>query len=64
LDDKTQSILITKRIRDLNKNCKIITRMFLDEVAEVLMEQSFNTEVISSSKFTLETMKRERLLSV
>ncbi|MBD3216190.1 MAG: hypothetical protein GF311_26490 [Candidatus Lokiarchaeota archaeon] len=64
MDDTTQSILITKRIRDLNKNCKIITRMFLDEVAEVLMEQPFNTEVISSSKFTLETMKREILLSV
>ncbi|TXT65911.1 MAG: hypothetical protein BAJALOKI3v1_60050 [Promethearchaeota archaeon] len=59
LNDTTQSILITKPILDLNKDCKIITRMFLDEVADVLMNKPFNTRMINSSKLKLEIMKRE-----
>ena len=50
------SFLITKRIRDLNRNCKIISRFFLDSVAEILEKPPFRSEVISSSKRTLEIM--------
>ena len=51
-----ESILITKRIRDLNRGCKIISRFFLDSVAEILEKPPFRAEVISSSKGTLEVM--------
>ncbi|TXT55061.1 MAG: hypothetical protein BAJALOKI1v1_2080005 [Promethearchaeota archaeon] len=64
LPDTAKSILITKRIRDLNRNCKIIARLFHEEIAEVIMDPPFNAEVISSSKFTLEIMKKNRLLNV
>jgi Trk K+ transport system NAD-binding subunit len=50
------SFLITKRIRDLNRSCKIISRFFLDSVAEILEKPPFRSEVISSSKHTLEIM--------
>ena len=54
--DVKSSILITKRIRDLNRNCKIISRFFLDSVAEILEKPPFRSEVVSSSKKTLEIM--------
>ncbi len=62
LQNTADSILITKRIRDLNKNCKVISRFFLDEVAQVMTEPPFNAKVISSSKFTLEIMKKRGFL--
>jgi Trk K+ transport system NAD-binding subunit len=64
LPNTANSILITKRIRDLNKNCKVISRFFLDEVAEVMTEEPFNAKVISSSKFTVERMKKNGLLEL
>jgi Trk K+ transport system NAD-binding subunit len=64
LHNTADSILINKRIRDLNKNCKVISRFFLDEVAQVMTEEPFNAQVISSSKFTLERMKRKGLLDL
>ncbi len=64
LPDAAKSILITKRIRDLNQNCKIISRFFLENVAEVMMEPPFNAEVISSSKFTIEFLKKKGILNI
>jgi Trk K+ transport system NAD-binding subunit len=64
LQNTADSILITKRIRDLNKNCKVISRFFLEEVAEVMTEDPFNAEIISSSKYTLERMKKDGLLDL
>ena len=60
--DATNSVLITKYIRDLNRNCKIINRFFLDSVAEILEKEPFNSEVISSSKATLSTLIDKGLL--
>ncbi len=56
IPDVKDSFLITKRIRDLNSSCKIISRFFLDSVAEILEKPPFRSEVISSSKHTLEIM--------
>ena len=56
ITDVKESILITKRIRDLNRGCKIISRFFLESVAEILEKSPFRAEVISSSKDTLEIM--------
>ena len=54
--DVKNSILITKRIRDLNRGCKIISRFFFEEIANILEKSPFRSEVISSSKRTLEIM--------
>jgi Trk K+ transport system NAD-binding subunit len=58
------SFLITKRIRDLNRSCKIISRFFLDSVAEILEKPPFRSEVISSSKDTLEIMIQKGMFDV
>ncbi|TFG21976.1 MAG: hypothetical protein EU532_14760 [Promethearchaeota archaeon] len=50
------SILITKQIRDLNQRCKIISRFFLDSIAEILENPPFRAEVISSSERTIDVM--------
>jgi len=56
ISEVKDSFLITKRIRDLNRSCKIISRFFLDSVAEILEKPPFRSEVISSSKGTLDIM--------
>jgi hypothetical protein len=43
------ALIVTKRARDCNKNCQIITRCFQDEFAEII-ESLGASEVISSSK--------------
>lgn len=43
------ALLVTKRAREYNKNCSIITRCFQDEFAEIV-ESLGASEVISSSK--------------
>ena len=43
------ALLVTKRVRDRNKKCKIITRCYQDEFAEIL-ESLGADDVISSSK--------------
>lgn len=62
--DVTNTVLVTRLIRDLNPTCKIITRIFLDSVAEMLEKPPFNCEVISSSKETLKMMEEQGLLDV
>ncbi|TFG29912.1 MAG: hypothetical protein EU532_02300 [Promethearchaeota archaeon] len=56
ISDVKESILITKRIRDYNRSCKIISRFFLESIADILEKPPFRAEVISSSKGTLEVM--------
>ncbi|TFG06195.1 MAG: hypothetical protein EU539_08275 [Promethearchaeota archaeon] len=63
ISDVKESILITKRIRDLNRDCKIISRFFLDSIAEILEKPPFRAEIISSSKHTLEIMIEKGLLT-
>lgn len=49
LDRTEDAVVITKRVRDINKNCKLIVRYFQDDMAEVI-EALGATEVVSSSK--------------
>ena len=58
-----ETVLITKRIREQNPHCKIICRVFLDSVAEMLEKPPFRCEIISSSKATLETLIKKGLLN-
>ena len=43
------ALLVTKRVRECNKTCKIVTRCYQDEFAEII-ESLGADEVISSSK--------------
>lgn len=47
------ALLVTKRARQINKDCRIITRCFQDEFAEIIESLGAN-EVISSSKNAFE----------
>ncbi len=49
------ALLVTKRVRDRNKTCRIIARCFQDEFVEIL-ESLGATEVISSSKNAFENI--------
>lgn len=64
ISDVTDIILITRKIRELNSKCKIISRFFLDSVAEVLERPPFRSKVISCSKQTLKTMIKEGVLDL
>jgi len=59
----TDSILIIKRIRELNKSCKILARFFNDNVADILEKPPFKTKVISSSKYTLKNMIKKGMIN-
>ncbi|TXT61761.1 MAG: hypothetical protein BAJALOKI2v1_10031 [Promethearchaeota archaeon] len=63
ISNATHSVLITKRIRDLNLKCKIISRFFQDTIAEIVEKSPFNSEVMSYSKHTLEIMIENGLLN-
>lgn len=52
VDDIETSVVVSKRVRDLNKECKIIARCYHDDIADVL--EHFDVEVISTSKWALE----------
>jgi len=55
------ALIVTKRARDRNKDCLIITRCFQDEFAEILESLGAN-EVISSSKNAFEdTLKKVKI---
>jgi len=55
------ALIVTKRARDCNKDCLIITRCFQDEFAEILESLGAN-EVISSSKNAFEdTLKKVKI---
>lgn len=58
----TNSVLIAKRIRELNPKCKIISRIFQESIAEMLEKPPFNCEVISSSRATLEILIKKEIL--
>ncbi|MFW9770618.1 MAG: NAD-binding protein [Candidatus Thorarchaeota archaeon] len=64
ITDVTNTILITRKIRELNSTCKIISRFFLESVAEVLERPPFRSKVISCSKQTLKIMIKEGILDV
>lgn len=64
ISDVTDTILITRKIRELNSICKIISRFFLESVAEVLERPPFRSKVISYSKQTLKIMIKEGLLDL
>ncbi|MHA1146947.1 MAG: NAD-binding protein [Promethearchaeota archaeon] len=63
INDATNSVLITRRVRQLNSDCKIINRVFLDSVADMLEKPPFRCEVISSSKATLQILIRKGMLN-
>jgi hypothetical protein len=52
------ALIVTKRARQLNKDCQIITRCFQDEFAEIL-ESLGADEVISSSKNAFEDIAKK-----
>ncbi len=54
--DIYKNILITRRIRDFNAKCKIISSFTLESLAEVLMSPPFNVEALECSKNALESM--------
>ncbi|MEJ2250792.1 MAG: NAD-binding protein [Candidatus Lokiarchaeota archaeon] len=57
-------LLITKRIRDLNSKCKIISRIFSEHIADIISKPPFKSEVISSSKTTLKIMLKHNMLKI
>ena len=57
-NNEETALLVTKRVRDLNRRCPVIVRYFHDDVAEVL-ESLGASRVISSSKAAFEEVQRD-----
>jgi voltage-gated potassium channel Kch len=57
-DNIEASLIVTKKVREMNTKCFIITRCFRDELTEVIESLGAN-EVISSSKNAFEDIARK-----
>ena len=53
IDDVETATILTKRVRDMNKDCLLIVRNFRDELTEVLESLGAN-EIISSSQSAMD----------
>jgi len=54
-DNIETSLIVTKKAREMNPDCKILTRCYVDELSEVL-ESLGADEVVSSSKNVFENI--------
>ncbi|MFX1486556.1 MAG: NAD-binding protein [Promethearchaeota archaeon] len=59
IDTVDQLLVIADKVREINKECKLICRFFHEEVAEILEKPPFNARIISTSLHTLEKMIKE-----
>lgn len=47
------------QVREVNKDCKILCRLYHDDAACVLTEAPFNCEILSTSRQAIDTLKRQ-----
>lgn len=59
IDTVDQLLVIADKVREMNKECKLICRFFHEEVAEILEKPPFDANIISTSLHTLEKMIKE-----
>ncbi|NIQ07707.1 MAG: hypothetical protein GWO20_18925 [Candidatus Korarchaeota archaeon] len=57
-----KALILTRAIRDVNQSCALIFRFFLDSIANILEDAPFNAKVISSSKNTLQILRKKKIL--
>ena len=62
VDDLKKTILILNEIRELNKSCKIISRVFSEDMAQIISKKPFDAIPISSSKETIDWLREKRLI--
>jgi len=62
VNDLKKTILILNEIRDLNKNCKIISRVFSEDMATIISKNPFDAIPISSSQETVDWLVEKRLI--
>ncbi|HUY00913.1 MAG TPA: NAD-binding protein [Candidatus Deferrimicrobium sp.] len=63
IDDAEQTLLIADTVRELNNDCRLISRFFYEEIAEILEKPPFNALIISTSKNTLEKLIEKGVFS-
>ncbi|MHA1797082.1 MAG: NAD-binding protein [Candidatus Helarchaeota archaeon] len=64
IDDLKRAILILNNIRELNKNCYVISRVFSDNMAEIISKAPFNAIPVSSSKESINYLLERNYLSI
>ena len=57
-NDFLKAIVCAEKVRQMNKNCSLYMRVFEDEFQNYLEEPPWNAFTFSSSKWTLETIKK------
>ena len=55
-DDLGKNMVIADRVRDVNKDCRIMCRLFHDDSAELLSRAPFSCDVISTSKHAIKML--------
>jgi Trk K+ transport system NAD-binding subunit len=55
-DDLGQNLVVCDRVRDVNKTCRLICRLFHDDSTEMLSRAPFSCDVISTSKHAVKML--------
>jgi len=55
-DDLGVNMVIADRVRDVNKSCKIVCRLYHDDSAEMLTRAPFSCDVVSTSKHAVKML--------
>ncbi|MFX0068940.1 MAG: NAD-binding protein [Candidatus Hodarchaeota archaeon] len=64
IDTVDELLLIADKVREMNKDCRLVCRFFHEEVAEILEKPPFNAKNISTSLQTLRRMIKEGMLDI
>lgn len=58
-DDLSFNLTVVDAVRDLNKDCRIVCRVFHDDAADVLKAQPFGCDIFSTSRGAVEQLRRQ-----
>lgn len=62
-DDLGRNLVVAERVRDLNASCRILCRVFHEEASNLLTQEPFRCEVVSTSKHAVDTLRKDGSLN-
>ncbi|MCE7874018.1 hypothetical protein DYH09_27105, partial [bacterium CPR1] len=58
-DNLSHSLPVIDHIRDMNTGCRIVCRVFHDDAADMITREPFLCDVISTSRYAVESLARK-----
>lgn len=62
-EDLELALTTVDNVREVNRDCRILCRLYHDDAACVLTEEPYNCEILSTSRQALEVLKRQGALA-